>query len=75
MISRATADFWACFERPPGNVQATATAAYALWSANPRHPSLHFKPVPSAQEDVWSVRIGIHWRALGVREGDVMIWF
>jgi len=23
--------------------------------------------------DVWSVRIGIHWRALGVREGGTMI--
>jgi hypothetical protein len=75
MISHATADFWACFARLPGNVQATARSAYALWSANPRHPSLHFKPVPSAQEDVWSVRVGIHWRALGVGEGDVIIWF
>jgi hypothetical protein len=31
--------------------------------------------VPSADEDVWSVRIGINWRALEVREGDTMIWF
>lgn len=75
MISRATPDFWACFGRLPANVQANARAAYALWSMNPRHPSLHFKPVPSAQEDVWSVRIGIHGRALGVREGDAMIRF
>ncbi len=50
-------------------------AAYARWSANPHHPSLHFKPVPSAVGDVWSVRIGIHWRALGVREGDIMFRF
>jgi hypothetical protein len=49
--------------------------AYELWSSDPRHPSLHFKPMPSAGEGVWSVRIGIHWRALGVREGEDMIWF
>ena len=75
MISRATPDFWACFSRLPDNIQATAKAAYGLWSANPRHPSLHFKTVPSAGEGVWSVRVGIHWRALGVREGAAMIWF
>ena len=75
MISRATPDFWARFSRLPDNVQATAKAAYAKWSANPRHPSLHFKLVPSAGGEVWSVRIGIHWRALGVREGETMIWF
>jgi hypothetical protein len=75
MISRATPDFWACFSRLPDNVQAIAKAAYARWSADPRHPNLHFKPVPSAGEDVWSVRSGIHWRALGVRETDLMIWF
>jgi hypothetical protein len=75
MISHATPEFWACYSRLPNNVQATAKAACGLWSANPRHPSLHFKAAPSGGEDVWSVRIGIHWRALGVREGDAMIWF
>jgi hypothetical protein len=75
MISHATTDFWACFNRLPESVQAKAKAAYSLWSADPRHPSLHFKPVPSAGEGVWSVRIGIHWRALGVRKDDEMIWF
>jgi hypothetical protein len=24
---------------------------------------------------VYSVRVGLGWRALGVREGDVMVWF
>jgi len=75
MISHATPEFWACFNELPERVQAVARAAYALWLANPRHPSLHFKPVPSVDEGVWSVRIGIHWRALGTREGEEMIWF
>jgi hypothetical protein len=60
MISHATPDFWACFNGLPQSVQTTAKAAYALWSANPRHSGLHFKPIPSAGEGVWSVRIGSH---------------
>ena len=75
MISHATPEFWECFGRLPERIQARAEAAYALWSADPRHPSLHFKPIASGGQDVWSVRIGIHWRALGVRDGDQMIWF
>lgn len=75
MISHATPEFWACFEKLPPRIQAHAKAAYALWAADSHHPSLHFKPVPSAGEDVWSVRIGIHWRALGTKSGPEMIWF
>jgi hypothetical protein len=52
MISRATPEFWECFSRLPDSVQATAKAAYVQWSANPRHPGLHFKQVRAAGEDV-----------------------
>ena len=75
MISHATPDFWACFNKLPQSIQAKAKTTYAVWSENPRHPGLHFKPVTSAGESVWSVRVGIHWRALGVRDGEAMIWF
>ena len=71
MIFHATSDFWTCFDR----LQTKAKSAYAVWSNNPGHPGMHFKPVASAGEGVWSVRIGIQWRALGVRDGEVMIWF
>ncbi|OFX09038.1 MAG: hypothetical protein A2516_11285 [Alphaproteobacteria bacterium RIFOXYD12_FULL_60_8] len=74
-MSHATPEFWACFSRLPPRIQTQAKAAYALWVANPRHPSLHFKPLSSAGEDVWSVRIGIHWRAMGVKTGNELIWF
>jgi len=44
----------------------------------PAHPSLQFKCV-SEKYQVFSVRIGIHWRALGYREAgrgeDTLIWF
>jgi hypothetical protein len=39
--------------------------------ADARHPSLHFKKVGRN----WSVRIGLHYRALAVEEGQDILWF
>ena len=36
--------------------------------------SLHFKIV-GEKNKAWSVRAGIGWRAVGVRDNDVIIWF
>lgn len=51
-----------------------AVEAFKAWQQDPGSPSLRFKRV---HEDppVYSVRIGIQWRALGVRDGDEMTWF
>ena len=38
------------------------------------HPGLRFKQI-HGKRSVYSVRVGIHHRALGVREGDDIIWF
>ena len=38
---------------------------------DPHHASLHFKPV----RQFWSVRVGLHYRALAVRDGDELGWF
>ena len=75
MISHATPEFWACYAELPDAIKVRARAAYAMWRENPRHPSLHFKSLPANGEEVFSVRIGLHWRALGIRDGDEMIWF
>jgi hypothetical protein len=45
-----------------------------LWSANPDHPSLRFKKV-HVKLPIYSVRIDIDWRAVGVLEGDTVVWF
>jgi hypothetical protein len=39
--------------------------------ADPRHPSLHFKKADS----FWSVRVGLHYRALGVEAEGGILWF
>ena len=67
----ASSRFWSAYDALPTEVRALADRCYALLKENPRHPSLHFKRVGS----VWSVRVGLHYRALGVDvEGGVQ-WF
>ena len=48
-----------------------ADEKYELLKADPRHPSLHFKRIGS----VWSVRAGLHYRALGHDVPDGIQWF
>ncbi len=71
MKSHANAKFWAHYHTLPHPAQAQAQKQYRLWLRDPAHPSLHFKPVGS----FWSVRITKSIRALGVRDGETMIWF
>lgn len=51
-----------------------ARTAYALWSDNSDHPSLRFKKV-HPKLPIYSVRIDIDWRAVGILEGDTVVWF
>lgn len=77
MRSETTADFWKLYASLPTMVQRTANKTFALWRAIPNHPSLHFKPLGS-RAPVYSVRVGMGYRALGVRDdrdGDVIVWF
>lgn len=55
-------------------MQDKAVAAYKIWSANPKHPSLRFKKVHKTLP-IYSVRIDRGWRAIGVLEKDTTVWF
>jgi hypothetical protein len=74
LISRVTDDFVDCFRRLPDAVKSQARKNYLIWRANPSHPSLHFKRV-HGHEDLYSVRVGIGWRALGLVEGGAIYWY
>lgn len=74
MTSRTTDRFRKAFQKLPPNVRRQARAAYRLWRQNPSHPSLQFKRV-HATEPIYSVRVGIGWRAVGVKTGDTVVWF
>jgi hypothetical protein len=58
----------------PAAIQTKADAAYRLWAQNPAHPSLRFKKIHQALP-IYSVRIDLDWRAVGVLEQGVMVWF
>jgi len=74
MTSHTTEHFRKALERLPQSVQRQARQAYRLFKQNPYHPSLHFKQVHPTRP-IYSARINLDYRAIGTREGDVMIWF
>lgn len=76
MKSHTTEQFRTLLALLPPSVQKRARDAYKLFKVNSSHPSLRFKPVHTkAKGSFYSVRIGIHYRALALREGDELIWF
>jgi hypothetical protein len=72
--SRATPRFWAAYRDLPSDVQLTAQKAYRLFREDPQHPSLQFKRINS-REPVYSVRVSLGYRALGLLENDEVTWF
>ena len=74
MKSHVTSAFRHLFQDLPAEVQRHAREAYRLWKENPGHPCVQFKRVHPRQP-IYSVRIGMDWRAVGLRQGDTVIWF
>lgn len=74
MKSRVTRSFRKHYEQLPADVRKQSRTAYRLWRERPYHASLQFKQV-SARQPVYSVRVGIGWRALGLYEGGTVSWF
>ncbi len=62
------------FAALPTGVQERARLAYRQWVIDPRHPGLHFSRVHPT-EPIFSVRIGMHWRAVALIENDLATWF
>jgi hypothetical protein len=75
MKSELNSDFIRRFHELPERVQKAARKNYQLWKDNPNYPSLEFKEV-NKKENVWSIRVGIGWRALGrINSKEVIVWF
>ena len=74
MISHTTKSFRKLFRELPPDVQKTAYKAYKLWRENERHSSLEFKQVHKIQP-IFSVRISLGWRAVGIKKETTMIWY
>ena len=74
MKSSVTKEFRRQLGALPTEIQEQADRAYALWRSDPYHPSLQFKLV-SRRQPIYSVRVGVGYRALGLREDDYIYWF
>jgi formate dehydrogenase assembly factor FdhD len=73
MISKTTPEFWQHYERLPKEIRRLADKCYDLWQENSAHSSVRFKLI-NAKQRLYSARVGIHYRALAYRDGDVVIW-
>lgn len=67
----ASPAFWQVYAKLPDAVRALADKNYALLKADPQHPSLKLKKVGR----YWSVRVGLHYRALAVEKDGDLVWF
>lgn len=74
MISKTTKRFRQMLAKLPRNVRRQARKAYKLFRQNPNHPSLRFKKV-HATETIYSARINIDYRAVGVLDDGEIVWF
>ena len=74
MRSRRTARFKRLFEELPAEVQQSAQRAYVLFQRDPAHTSLQFKRL-RADRQTYSIRIGLGYRALGIRFDETLVWY
>ncbi|MGK7878089.1 MAG: hypothetical protein AB4426_33715 [Xenococcaceae cyanobacterium] len=74
MKSAILPSFWEAYQSLDLKIRQRARKAYRLWRENPFHPSLHFKCI-NRDENIWSVRITLGYRAIGILEGDTVTWF
>jgi hypothetical protein len=74
MKSHTTQSFRDALALLPITIQKRARAAYRRFQANPQHAGLQFKKV-HATRPVYSARINDDFRAVGVMDGNDIVWF
>jgi hypothetical protein len=62
--------FWESYAALPVEIGDLADKNFELLKADPRHPSLHLKRI----EELWSVRVGQHYRAIGIDAPGGIQW-
>lgn len=74
MNSVTTVRFRKAYAYLPEHIQEQARKAYLQWKKNSQHPSLQFKQIHKI-EPIFSVRISLSYRVIGVKKKDNIIWF
>jgi hypothetical protein len=73
MNHRTLPRFWQHYGQLPKEARELADKNFDLLKSDPYHPSLHFKKVDITRK-LWSVRIGLQYRALGIEKPDGILW-
>lgn len=75
MISRVLPSFKKAFQALPIDIKKKAIRTYKTWKKNRFEKSLKFKRIHSTKP-IYSVRIGLKWRALGLmQDKNTITWF
>jgi hypothetical protein len=74
MKSNTLPSFWDAYSKLTPDIRKRAKKAYRIWTEDSFHPSLRFKCI-NHEEDIWSVRITLGVRALGVLDRNTVTWF
>ncbi len=74
MTHHTTSKFWKRYYNLSESIQKLADKNFELLKADSLHPSLHFKEI-SGKDNLWSARVGDHFRVLAIREEDKLYWF
>jgi len=74
MKSATLPSFWEHYGKLAPDIRAKAKKAYCLWSQDSFHPSLRFKCI-NRPENIWSVRVTLGYRAIGILDDDTVTWF
>ena len=71
IVSYTHPTFWKCYRKLPKEIQELADKKFSLFLSNPFHPSLGF----AQKGNVWTVDVGLHYRAIAWRENENVVWF
>jgi mRNA-degrading endonuclease RelE of RelBE toxin-antitoxin system len=74
MKSSTTKKFRKALDRLPEEIREQVIKAYEIWQSDPYQGSLQFKLV-SQRQPIYSVRVGLNYRVLGLLENDHIYWF
>jgi hypothetical protein len=72
--SKATKQFRELLADLPEPIQRQAREAYRLFRLDPDHPGLRFKPISPTDPSIYSARVGRRYRAIGIRDGETILW-
>lgn len=74
MKSSITKTFRKALDQIPEAIQEQAIKAFETWQSDPYQGSLQFKLV-SQRQPIYSARVGLNYRVLGLLENDHIYWF